>query len=1167
MKTKITSFLILLLMFVHSGNLLAQTITGTASNTGCQNSGIITTSSTGLGTTPQYQLLQSGVVIAPVSGDNTQFTNNPVFSGLSTGTYVVNGRATFGGTVYSSSIINVTDGYTSMAVTTSTKIANCVGGTANLTSTLTNGKAPFTYTIAKQSAPGTALQNSGAITSSNFTFDPLPADNYIVSVTDSCGQTITGSTSITNPTVSVNDIKISTVAYPIRTALSCSDPIKLFVEMGFVYTINGNAVSTADDALFRWKIKFEGQLYGQDTDGDGYADLNGDGFPLTTLTPVMPYTATRDRVTNDLANMRVVLMDMCGNSKEFIVTNYNTIYSDISIKNCGGTAIVRSSIGAGLDCIPLDVTMTNASNPADVHTYQITSPDAQSVNLALTPGATYNLTFRDGEGYTTGLFASSSITQTFSNTSEFNAAQLTYPGAIVSTTNLDYGNLFLTISPYQPTDNLSYTVTSSSNPLVPVGYSYSAPLNSYTGGSSGSLALPSPNPTDPQPYWPKGNYTLQVNTDCGSVSINVTVEGRTASLSGNTISPVCGGFDYLMNGLFDEPTAYQVVILSGPSSVGQFRDLASTTASLPFNGLSYGTYVFGVRIKGGTTNVLTQTITYDANNAIIVDRNRTGGYICTAGATNGILTITAISNSPSPGNSMEYSLSTDGGVNFGPYQTGNTFSGLTNQTYIFRIKDGCGNIITQSVQIGLAASPDATANGQNTPAAICDNATGSIQLDVNIFGALSYLWTGPGIDATNRDIKSPVINYSDLATGTNNFSCTMTLGAPCNSTSVSNLVINLSARPNVVTVNPAAVCEPNTVDLTTSTVTAGSDGGLTYTYFSDAAATTPVGDPAAVSTRGTYYIKGTNANGCYSITPVNVIVNTLPTATINYPEVSYCKINTALPDQTGTAGGTYSSDANLIINASTGEIDLSNSSTGLHTITYTFSDGNCSNTTTADITINALPVATISYPNTTYCNRGKVSSTETGVINGIYSGPPNLAINTVTGEIDLENSLPGTYTVEYTFTDGNCYNTTTTDITINATTLPPTLATVTAECSASPTAPTITDPCAGTITGTTTTVFPIATQGTETVTWTFDYGNGYIKTATQSIIIDDITAPVVPILTDVKAECQVASITPPTTTDNCVGTITGTTTTTFPITTQGTTVVTWTFDDGNGNTS
>ena len=40
----------------------------------------------------------------------------------------------------------------------------------------------------------------------------------------------------------------------------------------------------------------------------------------------------------------------------------------------------------------------------------------------------------------------------------------------------------------------------------------------------------------------------------------------------------------------------------------------------------------------------------------------------------------------------------------------------------------------------------------------------------------------------------------------------------------------------------------------------------------------------------------------------------------------------------------------------------------------------------------------------------------------------------------------------------------------------------------------------------------------------------------------------------------VDTLTAPTATDNCSGTITGTTST-FPITAQGTTVVTWTFED------
>jgi hypothetical protein len=53
----------------------------------------------------------------------------------------------------------------------------------------------------------------------------------------------------------------------------------------------------------------------------------------------------------------------------------------------------------------------------------------------------------------------------------------------------------------------------------------------------------------------------------------------------------------------------------------------------------------------------------------------------------------------------------------------------------------------------------------------------------------------------------------------------------------------------------------------------------------------------------------------------------------------------------------------------------------------------------------------------------------------------------------------------------------------------------------------------------------------------------------------------------VSSECSVTSLVAPTATDNCAGVVTVTNDAVFPITVQGTTVVTWTYDDGNGNTS
>ncbi|MFK5958589.1 MAG: Ig-like domain-containing protein, partial [Lutibacter sp.] len=81
---------------------------------------------------------------------------------------------------------------------------------------------------------------------------------------------------------------------------------------------------------------------------------------------------------------------------------------------------------------------------------------------------------------------------------------------------------------------------------------------------------------------------------------------------------------------------------------------------------------------------------------------------------------------------------------------------------------------------------------------------------------------------------------------------------------------------------------------------------------------------------------------------------------------------------------------------------------------------------------------------------------------------------------------------------------------------------------------------------------------------------GNIKEVTQTITVEDTTAPVADAvsLSEITAQCSVTSLTAPTGTDNCAGSVTVTNDATLPISGEGTTtVVTWTYDDGNGNTS
>src|SRR5690606_23537872 len=123
---------------------------------------------------------------------------------------------------------------------------------------------------------------------------------------------------------------------------------------------------------------------------------------------------------------------------------------------------------------------------------------------------------------------------------------------------------------------------------------------------------------------------------------------------------------------------------------------------------------------------------------------------------------------------------------------------------------------------------------------------------------------------------------------------------------------------------------------------------------------------------------------------------------------------------------------------------------------------------------------------------------------------------TVTGTTNqpLTYTQQGVYTVTWTYNDGNGnVSTQTQSVIVDDVTGPVpdivTLPAVTGSCSATVTStPTATDNCAGTITGYTFDPLSYSSQGAYTITWYYNDGNGNITTQQQSVIVDDVTAPV-----------------------------------------------------------
>ncbi|MDB3906151.1 hypothetical protein N9355_01620, partial [Crocinitomicaceae bacterium] len=187
----------------------------------------------------------------------------------------------------------------------------------------------------------------------------------------------------------------------------------------------------------------------------------------------------------------------------------------------------------------------------------------------------------------------------------------------------------------------------------------------------------------------------------------------------------------------------------------------------------------------------------------------------------------------------------------------------------------------------------------------------------------------------------------------------------------------------------------------------------------------------SVSTPGTYTVIYTTTGTCPNSSNVSVTVNALDDASFSYSAASYC-VNDSdpTPTITGLAGGTFSSTAGLSINGGTGAIDVSASTPGTYTVTYT-TTGACPNSSNVSVTVNALDDPSFSYSAASYCvSDADPTPTITGLLGGAFSSTPGLSLNGGTGAIDVSVSTPGTYTVTYT-TTGSCPNSSNVNVTIN----------------------------------------------------------------------------------------------------------------------------------------
>ncbi len=600
-----------------------------------------------------------------------------------------------------------------------------------------------------------------------------------------------------------------------------------------------------------------------------------------------------------------------------------------------------------------------------------------------------------------------------------------------------------------------FKLTGSAGAALTYNWSPATGLSSTTGASVTA------SPTSFQTY-----SVTTVNAGCsgtpGTASITINPLPSGASISGTTA--VCQNatqptvtftasvgtapytFTYNINGGANQT----VTSLSGTNPV-------SVTVPVPTG--TPGIYIYNLTNVADIycTNTATGSATVTVN--ALPDASFTGlaGPYC-ANAAAVTLTSTQTSGTFSgPG----VTNNGDGTASFSPATAG---AGTHSITFSYTDGNGCVNSSSQNVTVN--ALPTVSFTG--LPATICVHAA-AFTLTGN--QAPNGTFTGAGItdnangtasfNPATAGVGGPYIityTYTDVNGCTNSASQTISVTANFG-------YANLQWPPNGSYCAGGSLTAYGQVYKLGLTEAAGAGAGITaelgwnttntdpatWTNWQSAAFNVQVGNNDEYSSTlslpaGTYYYTFRySLDGCgfqyggYSAGGGNfwdgttyvsgvLTVNALPTVSFSGLSASYC-VNAGSVVLTGNQApnGTFSGPG--ITDNGNGTASFNPATAGAggpYSITYTYSDGTCSNSDVQTVTVNALPTVSFSGLALTYCTTDAAVTLTGSPVGGTFSGPG------ITGNtFDPAAAGAGTHSITYTYTDVNgCSNSSSQNVTV-----------------------------------------------------------------------------------------------------------------------------------------
>ncbi len=516
----------------------------------------------------------------------------------------------------------------------------------------------------------------------------------------------------------------------------------------------------------------------------------------------------------------------------------------------------------------------------------------------------------------------------------------------------------------------------------------SGAVYSWTGPNGFSSAVQNPSITTTSTA-ASGIFSLTVTVnDCVSAvsSTVVTVKATPASPSPANGGAVCVGTPLQLTTASLSGATYSWTGPNGFTSTVQNPSVTttSTTAS--------GTYSLTVTVNGCTSAVSTTTATV---NAIPATPTVTiNGPVCL-------------------GSTLNLATASVAGATYfwtGPnsFSTGAqnpsiaSVSSAATGTYSLLVRVNNCNSPAGSALVTVNALPVATisATGATT---FCNG--GSVTLTAS--GGATYVWS------TGATVNTIAV------TNSGNITVTATDANGCKGIS-SPITVTVNPLPNLVITNPAAVCAPGTVNLSSAAVTTGSTTGTTFTYFTDAATSIPFTTPTTTGVAGTYYIKGTLPTGCSSSRAVTVVINNPPSLSTQNPSAVCAPQTVNLTSPAVTQGSdngllyTYYSNAALTtVLPNPGTVAAS----GVYYIKANAPGSACSVSLPVTVTVHPIPTGALQTPAVNYICSGsslQLNATDAFAYQWLLNQTP------ITGATNAvyQASTAGVYSVRFISQEG-----------------------------------------------------------------------------------------------------------------------------------------------------